>query len=132
MGDFHFALQKIEKATGADLQEFRIPQEDLRRGITGGNYLTGEVDYSGRMVVERTRLLLKVDAVLSLLPIPVKRQSYKGSNGIQQGLSCLFVPDHKIHYRLCHKPYVAGFTYQARGDAINQRLTLTFCNAKRN
>lgn len=84
VGDFHSALQKIERATGVDLQEFRIPQEDLRREITGGNYLTGEVDYSGRMVVERTRLLLKVDAVLGYFQYQLKDKATKGQMGFSK------------------------------------------------
>ena len=62
--DFHTALQQIESATGASLQEFRVSPQELKREKSGGNYVTGEVHYSGRTVVERTRLMLKVDAVL--------------------------------------------------------------------
>jgi hypothetical protein len=56
----------------------------LTREISGGNYLTGEVDYSGRTVVERTRLLLKVDAVLGFFQY-VKDKPTKGKLGFSKG-----------------------------------------------
>jgi len=40
--DFHAALDQVETATGLNLQEFRIPQADVYRETSGGNYLTGE------------------------------------------------------------------------------------------
>jgi len=64
VNDFHSVLDKIEKATSLDLQEFRVPQQELHKEISGGNSISGEVDYSGRTVVERMRLLMKLDAVL--------------------------------------------------------------------
>ena len=81
--DFNNALQKIESTTSISLQEFRVPPEELTRETTGGNYLTGEVDYSGRMVVERTRLLLKVDAVLGFFQY-AKDKSTKGKLGFSK------------------------------------------------
>lgn len=64
VNDFHAALSQVEAATGITLQEFRISPSELRRETTGGNYLSGEVFYSGRNVVERSRFLVKLDAVL--------------------------------------------------------------------
>jgi hypothetical protein len=76
--DFHSALDKVEESTGLSLQEFRIPQSDMHREKSGGNYLTGETFYSGRTVIERTRFMLKLDAVLSYFTfqkdIPTKGQ----------------------------------------------------------
>jgi hypothetical protein len=84
VNDFHSALQKIESATGTSLQEFRVPPQEMRRETTGGNYLTGEVHHSGRTVIERTRLLLKVDAVLTFFEY-VRDQPAKGKLGFHKG-----------------------------------------------
>lgn len=62
--DYHSRLDSLEKLSGQDLKEFRVPDSDLHRQVTGGNYLTGQTTY-GNVVVNRSRLLLKVDALLS-------------------------------------------------------------------
>jgi hypothetical protein len=81
--DFHNALQQIESATSTSLHEFRVSPQELARETIGGNYLTGEVDYSGRMVVERTRLMLKVDAVLEFFHY-IKEKPAKGKLGFSR------------------------------------------------
>lgn len=63
--DFHKSLEMIEKTTGLDLQEFRVSQEEFKKEVSGGNIRTGQVRYSGRMLVERARLMMKLDAVLA-------------------------------------------------------------------
>jgi hypothetical protein len=84
VNDFHNALQKIESTVpGTSLQEFRISPEELTAETSGGNYLTGTVDYSGRTVVDRTRLLLKVDAVLGCFQY-IKDQPTKGKLGFSK------------------------------------------------
>jgi hypothetical protein len=89
--DFHTALDMVQTATGLNLKEFRIAQLDLHKETSGGNYLTGEVDYSGRTVIERSRFLLKVDAVFELLSIS-EEQTGKGLNWIWQELVLDWVP----------------------------------------
>jgi hypothetical protein len=81
--DFHKALQQIETATGTSLQEFHVSQQELKREVSSSNYLDGTVDYSGRMVVERSRLLLKVDAVLGFFQY-VKDKPAKGKLGFSK------------------------------------------------
>lgn len=77
--DYHSALRKIEASTGTDLQDFNISPHELERETTGGNYLTHETHYSGRTVIERSRLLVKADAVLTFFQIP------KGKIGFRKG-----------------------------------------------
>ncbi len=62
--DYHSILDSIETSTGQSLKEFRVPDSDIHPQVTGGNYVTGQVSY-GKLVVYPSRLLLKVDAVLS-------------------------------------------------------------------
>jgi hypothetical protein len=81
--DFHFALDKVEKSTGQNLQEFRIPHADMYRETSGGNYLSGETHYSGRTVIERTRFMLKLDAVLNYFTFEKDRPT-KGQIGFSK------------------------------------------------
>lgn len=62
--DFHSILDAVEKTTGADTYAFRVPPDELHPEVSGGNYLEGTTDYSGRTVIERSRFVQKVDAVL--------------------------------------------------------------------
>jgi len=81
--DFHSVLDKIEKATSSNLAEFRVSQSELRRHKSGSNYLTGEVQYDGRTVVERARFLTKVDAVLAYFQYQTAKET-KGSIGFSR------------------------------------------------
>ncbi|MGA2966828.1 MAG: hypothetical protein ABSD64_11495 [Terriglobales bacterium] len=62
--DYHSILDSVEKETGESLEEFRIPDGELHRQVTGGNYRTGITTYGKNIVVQRARFMLKVDAVL--------------------------------------------------------------------
>jgi hypothetical protein len=68
--DFHSILDTVEKETGANLTAFRVQQTDLyhpvistRRASRYGR--AGHIDRSKAIVVERARLMHKMDAVLS-------------------------------------------------------------------
>jgi hypothetical protein len=68
--DFHSILNTVEKETGSDLSAFRVQQSELHHpvaSVTRGSRRggPGQVRYSERIVIERTRLLHKLDAVLS-------------------------------------------------------------------
>ena len=65
VSDFHSVLDRVEKSTGQSLQDFRIPDTDLYKESLGGNPKTGEVYYSGKVLIDRTRFLLKLDAALA-------------------------------------------------------------------
>ena len=65
--DFHSILDSVEKDTEADLSAFRIQPSELHRRVLGtapiGPNMQRETKYGGT-VVERARLIQKVDAVL--------------------------------------------------------------------
>ena len=71
VNDFHAILDTVEKDTGNNLDAFRVPQGELHHPIVSVRRASrhgqpGEVRRSTtRTVVERARLLHKVDAVLS-------------------------------------------------------------------
>jgi len=62
--DYHSILDSIEKETGEGLGEFRVSSNDVYLPVVGGNTITGEIRRGKKFVVQRTRLLMKVDAVL--------------------------------------------------------------------
>jgi hypothetical protein len=64
VSQYHEIIEKLS-ALGFDLTEFRIPEEQMERAVTGSNYVTGEVDYADYREVERTFFLLKLDALLN-------------------------------------------------------------------
>jgi hypothetical protein len=71
--DFHSVLDTVERETNGDLAAFRVDPSDLfnpavsaTRGYARrGRIVPGVVQYSNRTVITRTRLMHKVDAVLS-------------------------------------------------------------------
>jgi hypothetical protein len=67
--DYHSILDSVEKETGESLQEFRVSDEELRRQVISGNYVTGETRYGNKMMIQRARLMLKIDAVLGYFQI---------------------------------------------------------------
>lgn len=67
--EYHRILDQLEAATGSKLHDFRVPDTEIHPQISGGNYITGEVHYSGRQVCERSYLAMKVDAVLGFFTI---------------------------------------------------------------
>jgi hypothetical protein len=62
--EFHAALDHLEQL-GYSTAEFRVPSGEIRPREEGGNYLTGEVDYSLDNYVERDLLLMKLESVLA-------------------------------------------------------------------
>jgi hypothetical protein len=67
--DFHSILDTVEKVTSSNLRAFRVQPDELHHpiaSVTRGSrrYGPGQVRYSKEVVVERARLLHKLDAVL--------------------------------------------------------------------
>ena len=71
--DFHGLLDSIEKETGTSLSAFRVNQGELHHPVVAvtpgfarhGRIVQGRVHRGSSIVVERTRLMHKLDAVLS-------------------------------------------------------------------
>ena len=63
--DFNSLLDTVEKWTGQSLQEYRVLEGELRRQVVARNPMMGTTSYGKHLVIRRSRLLLKVDAVLA-------------------------------------------------------------------
>ncbi len=62
--EFNAAIQKLEKSLGIDLQEFKVPQDALKRFVASCNSQTGDVTYLDGLWCERAILMQKLDSVL--------------------------------------------------------------------
>ena len=62
--EFNTAIEKLEKSLGIDLQEFKVPQDALKRFVASCNSLTGDVTYLDGLWCERAILMQKLDSVL--------------------------------------------------------------------
>lgn len=65
--EYNSAIQKIEQASGLELEEYKVPANMVKREPVSGNYLTGEVVYSTEFFCERTVFLRKLDSALEYL-----------------------------------------------------------------
>ena len=62
--EFNAAIEKLEKSLDIDLQEFKVPQDALKRFIASCNSLTNDVTYLEGLWCERAILMQKLDSVL--------------------------------------------------------------------
>ncbi len=71
--DYHDILNKLSQITESNLDEFRIPNCELKPSQVGGHYddETGEIDvqYSQERYCEKTYFFSKLDALLSYFSI---------------------------------------------------------------
>lgn len=63
--EYHVAVEKIEKAIENDLYDFKVQNDNIKKSIASGNYLTGEVHYRDGLWCERNILIQKIDAILT-------------------------------------------------------------------
>ncbi len=71
--DYHSIVDAVAKEAGVDLTAFRVDASELhhpvisaRRGFAlRGRVVPGSVQYGSKTVIERSRLMHKLDAVLS-------------------------------------------------------------------
>ena len=64
VNEFNTAIEKLEKSLDIDLQEFKVPQDALKRFVASCNSLTGDVTYLDGLWCERAILMQKLDSVL--------------------------------------------------------------------
>ena len=62
--EFNVAIAKLEKSLEIDLQEFKVPQDALKRFVASCNSLTNDVTYLEGLWCERAILMQKLDSVL--------------------------------------------------------------------
>ena len=67
--EFHSILRLLTHTSGLDLSNFRVPDSELKPIVTGGNYITGTVDYSEDSYCQRAFLMMKIDGVLTFFEI---------------------------------------------------------------
>lgn len=67
--EYHQILDTLQSVSGSDLRNFRVPESEIHPEVSGGNMITGTVDYSGRQVCETNYLRMKVDAVFGFFTI---------------------------------------------------------------
>lgn len=64
VNEFNAAIVKLEKSLEIDLQEFKVPQDALKRYVASCNSLTSDVTYLEGLWCERAILMQKLDSVL--------------------------------------------------------------------
>ncbi|MDZ4732607.1 MAG: hypothetical protein SGJ16_03340 [Nitrospirota bacterium] len=64
VNEFNAAIEKLEKSLDIDLQEFKVPQDALKRFVASCNSITGDVTYLEGLWCERAILMQKLDSVL--------------------------------------------------------------------
>lgn len=69
VNNFNSEIEKLEISLAIDLKSFKVPDSDLIKSVAAYNYVTGETDYRPGRWCEKSRLLLKLDAVLNYFAI---------------------------------------------------------------
>src|SRR6185436_7013841 len=64
VNEFNVAIEKLENSLDIDLQEFKVPQDALKRFVASCNSLTNDVTYLEGLWCERAILMQKLDSVL--------------------------------------------------------------------
>lgn len=77
VNEFNGAIEKPEKSLGIDLQEFKVPQDALKRFVASCNSLTNDVTYLEGLWCERAILMQKLDSVLVYFTGLQDREDYK-------------------------------------------------------
>jgi len=67
VAEFHSILVTLEKESGQDFGDYRVPGSELRHRTTNKNTFTGEVSYSQSPECPRAFLMMKIDAILGYL-----------------------------------------------------------------
>jgi hypothetical protein len=61
--EFHQIVDLLERATGAKLQRFRIPENEVRPVSVAGNYLDGSEEYSRESYCDHPFFTMKIDSI---------------------------------------------------------------------
>jgi len=75
--EFHDILSGLEKISGEDLQEFRVPNQEINPRVTSISYGGGKT-YSSESYCQREFLLMKIDGVLGYFTYLLQPSDDKG------------------------------------------------------
>lgn len=64
--EYHQILNSLAE-TGIEIEEFKIPDSELKQSWASSNFETGEIEYNNYKEVEKTYFLYKLDSVLNYL-----------------------------------------------------------------
>jgi hypothetical protein len=62
--EFHQIVELLECATGAKLEQLRIPESEVRPVVMASNYLDGSEEYSRESYCNHPFFTMKIDSVL--------------------------------------------------------------------
>jgi hypothetical protein len=66
---YHTEIDRLIKLGLQDLEEFKIPENEITPRVTSSNMMTNEKTYSSERYVEREIFLIKLDAILSYFEV---------------------------------------------------------------
>ncbi|MEX0931220.1 MAG: hypothetical protein WDZ88_00555 [Candidatus Paceibacterota bacterium] len=66
VSEYHQILNSLAD-TGIEIDEFKIPDSELKQSWASSNYMTGEVEYNDYKEIEKTFFLYKLDSLLNYL-----------------------------------------------------------------
>jgi len=69
VNEFHEILGLLERSSRSDLGRFRVPASEVERQVASWNTLIGTTTYTEEGRCERSFLMTKFDAVLSLFEL---------------------------------------------------------------
>lgn len=64
--EYHEILATLSEA-GIEINEFKIPDSELKQSWSSMNYVSGETEYNDYKEIEQTYFLYKLDSVLTYL-----------------------------------------------------------------
>ncbi len=73
--EFHSILDLLEQKSGANLENFRIPADEVRPVLSSLNYLTKEKKYSKEHYCDHSFFKMKVEAVLMMFDMLISSSS---------------------------------------------------------
>jgi hypothetical protein len=73
--EFHGILDRLETESSKELEDFRVPESELRRTMRSKSPLTDQVHYTENSQCDRAFLMMKIDAVLGFFTIQSVRKA---------------------------------------------------------
>lgn len=81
--EFNSILSELEAISDESLDVFTVPESEVQRRVSGGNYLTGEVDYTSERYCDRDFILMKIDGILGYFTLLLQPAEIKNQMGFR-------------------------------------------------